>query len=351
MKISLLQEGDTTGTTPQVRYHEIVEEVALADELGFTAWGTSEQHFYGPNWNVPAPEVLYSAVAMRTERIILRAMSVVLLTWNHPLQVAEKYAALDLVSKGRLEMCFARSNNKATMSIYAIDPADTKEIFNENLKVLQELFEYQELKDGHSGKYWEIPPVAITPGFFDKRFPALSVAATGLPSHVSTGKDGYGVISFDNWYGFDYLDECLEAYATGWSERDQSKPHAHKNFGIYVSTAYCAATLEEASAVADEQAVWYFEEAARIYENLAKNPGYEYMDKIQELLSVENKPEFLRSTTASVMIGTPDDYIARLQSLEERGVDEVVLRIDGFGHDKIMKTIDLIGREVIPALS
>jgi len=348
MKIALLQEGDTTGTTPQERYHQIIEEVALADQLGFSAWGTSEQHFYGPLWNVPAPDVLYAAIAMRTERITLRAMSVVLLTWNHPLQIAERYGALDLVSKGRVELCFARSNNKATMAIYHIDPANTKEIFNENLGVLEKLFTNPNLEEGHEGKYWQIPPVAVTPGFYNERFPSISVAATGLPSHEQTAQSGYGVISFDNWFGFEYLDQCLETYGKGWESRDTSKPNPNKYFGIYVATAYCAPTLKEAIDVADDQAVWYFEEAARIYKVLAENPGYEYMSTIQELLSVENKPEWLRKSTASVMIGTPDDYIQRLKLLESKGVDEVVLRIDGFGHDKIMKTIELIGKEVIP---
>lgn len=349
MKIGLLQEGDATGTTVEQRYHEILEEVALADKLGFSTWGTSEQHFYGPGWNVPAPEVLYAAAAMRTEQIALRPMSIVLLDWNHPLQVAERYGALDILSKGRVELSFARSNNRNTMNVFGVDPAMTREIFAESLEILERIFTDPNIE--HQGKHWKIPPVTVTPTCVDGRFPKMSVAATGIPSHISTGQSGYGVITFDNYFGFDYLGECVAAYREGWENRDINKPNQSNYFGVYVSTAYCASTKEEATDVADAQAVWYFEEATKVMMALADKPGYEYMGQIEKFKGIHDTPEWLRNNTPSVMIGTPDDYINRLKHLESMGVEEVLLRIDGHGHDKIMKSIELIGKEVIPAVS
>lgn len=50
------------------------------------------------------------------------------------------------------------------------------------------------------------------------------------------------------------------------------------------------------------------------------------------------------------MVGTPDDFVARLRRLEEMGVDEVLMRVDGVAHDDIMRSLELIGAEVIPAV-
>src|SRR6185437_14286022 len=217
MKIGLLQEGDSTGTTAQVRYHEVIEEVALADKMGFSAWGTSEQHFNGPGWTVSAPEVLYAAVAMRTERIVIRPMSAVLLTWNHPIQIAERFAALDIVSKGRAELCLARSNSMDTMKVFGVNPALTREIFGESLEVLCKIFTDPRIE--HSGKYWKISPATVTPTCVVGRFPKLSMAATSVPSHRAAGSQGMGVITFDNYFGFDYLDECIASYRSGWANQ------------------------------------------------------------------------------------------------------------------------------------
>jgi hypothetical protein len=51
--------------------------------------------------------------------------------------------------------------------------------------------------------------------------------------------------------------------------------------------------------------------------------------------------------TPSALIGSPADFIERLEAM---GIDEVLLRIDGVPHDEIMKSIHLIGTEVIPAV-
>ena len=50
------------------------------------------------------------------------------------------------------------------------------------------------------------------------------------------------------------------------------------------------------------------------------------------------------------MIGTPEYFVERLARLEEMGVDEVLMRIDGVAHEDIIRSFELIGREVIPAV-
>jgi hypothetical protein len=49
-----------------------------------------------------------------------------------------------------------------------------------------------------------------------------------------------------------------------------------------------------------------------------------------------------------ISIGDPDFFVERIERLEGMGVDEFILEIDGLGHDKHMKAIELIGNEVIP---
>jgi hypothetical protein len=49
-----------------------------------------------------------------------------------------------------------------------------------------------------------------------------------------------------------------------------------------------------------------------------------------------------------ISIGDPDFFVERIGRLEEMGVDEFILEIDGLGHEKHMRAIELIGKEVIP---
>jgi alkanesulfonate monooxygenase SsuD/methylene tetrahydromethanopterin reductase-like flavin-dependent oxidoreductase (luciferase family) len=178
------------------------------------------------------------------------------------------------------------------------------------------------------------------------------VAASSVQSHANAGERGIGVITFDNYFGFDYLQECLDAYRSAFDAANHSTVKAPNNYrGLYVATAYCAETREEARAVAREVAMGYFKFILDLYIPLSKNPAYDYLDALEQLIENQDDLDWLCEYTPSVMIGTPEDFINRLERLEAMGIDEVLLRIDGVGHENIKKSLDLIGREVIPHAS
>jgi alkanesulfonate monooxygenase SsuD/methylene tetrahydromethanopterin reductase-like flavin-dependent oxidoreductase (luciferase family) len=350
MKIGLLQEGDLTGTNTRDRYHHLIEEAALADKLGFSTWGTSEQHFSPPRFSVAAPEVLYAAVAMRTQNIKLRPMAAVMLKWNHPIVVAERLATLDILSNGRAELCTARSNNLTTLAAFGVNPKDTRAQWEDSMDVLVKALTDEKLE--HNGPVWQIPPVEIVPKPISLPHPALSVAASSVQTHSNAGDRGIGVITFENYFGFDYLGECLDAYRTAFDGADQSTVKAPNDYrGLYVASAYCAETREEAKAVSREVVLGYFKFILDLYIPLSKNPAYEYLDTLEELIEHQDDLDWLCEQTPSVMVGTPSDFIERIERLEDMGIDEVLLRIDGVGHENIMKSLELIGHEVIPQVS
>lgn len=349
MRIGLLQEGDLTGTTAPERYRQLIEEVALADGLGFSTWGTSEQHFSPPRFSVAAPEVLYAAIAMRTQRITLRTMASVMLEWNHPILVAERLATLDIVSGGRAEICTARSNNLTTLGAFGVDPASTRAQYEDSMDVLVKALTEDRLE--HDGPVWKIPPVELVPRAVSKPHPAVSVAASSAQTHANAGRRGIGAITFENYFGFDYLQECLDAYRTSFDSTDHSSVVAPNDYrGLYVATAYCAPTREEARRIARDVAMEYFRFILGLYIPLSKNPGYDYLETLEQLIAHQDDLDWLCDYTPSVMIGTPEDFIERIERLERMGVDEVLLRIDGVGHENIKRSLELIGSEVIPTV-
>src|SRR5688572_18815101 len=95
------------------------------DEAGFDVFGLNEQHFLR-DIGVSASDVVFAFVAARTSRIRLRFMSVLLLTFNHPVRVAERLAMLDVLSEGRAEMSTARSNNLHTLEAFGVQPNETR---------------------------------------------------------------------------------------------------------------------------------------------------------------------------------------------------------------------------------
>jgi alkanesulfonate monooxygenase SsuD/methylene tetrahydromethanopterin reductase-like flavin-dependent oxidoreductase (luciferase family) len=349
VRIGLLQEGDLVGTDVASRYHQMIEEVRLADRMGFSTWGTSEQHFSPPHFSVAAPEVLYAAIAAQTEQIKLRTMASVLLAWNHPILIAERLATLDIVSKGRAEICTARSNNLHTLAAFGVDPSDTRAQWEDGMDLLMKAISQPVVE--HDGPVWKVPSREMMPTPVTKPHPPVSVAASSVQSHGNAGRRGIGVITFDNYFGFDYLEECLAEYRQAFDAADHGAVLAPNHYtGLYVATAFCAPTKAEALDVARDIAKTYFDFILDLYVPLADNPGYEYLDRIKALIEHRDDLEWLCDNSPSVMIGAPDDFLRRIKQLEAMGMDELLLRIDGVGHEQVMRSLELIGHEVIPVV-
>ena len=91
-------------------YWNALEQIKLADQAGFEIVWEVEHHFLEEYSHSPAPEVFLAAVAQHTERIRI-GHGVVLLPfqYNHPIRVAERAVALDIMCNGRLEFGTGRS--------------------------------------------------------------------------------------------------------------------------------------------------------------------------------------------------------------------------------------------------
>ncbi len=115
------------------RIPELLEEIALADEVGLDVFGTGEHHH--PGFGGPAPAVLLAAAAARTKRIRLTS-AVTVLGADDPVRVFEQFSALDLVSGGRAEIMAGRGALLDPFRLFGPDLADYDTAFEEKLRLL-----------------------------------------------------------------------------------------------------------------------------------------------------------------------------------------------------------------------
>ena len=124
-----------TGGIERAVYERSLEQVRLADALGFdTVWAV-EHHFLEEYSHCSNPEILYGAIAARTERIrIGYGVRLLPQPYNHPIRTAESVAVLDLLSNGRVEFGTGRSSTRAELEGFAVDPHATRAMWSEALR-------------------------------------------------------------------------------------------------------------------------------------------------------------------------------------------------------------------------
>src|SRR3989454_5730382 len=103
-------------------YSDALEQVELADRVGFDYLWEVEHHFLEEYSHSSAPEVFLGAASQRTTRIRLgHGIVQTPPGFNHPARVAERIATLDLVSGGRVEFGTGESSSQAELGGFGVD--------------------------------------------------------------------------------------------------------------------------------------------------------------------------------------------------------------------------------------
>ena len=178
------------GVEQQV-YLNALEQARLADELGFDSVWCVEHHFLEEYSHCSAPEVMLAAIAAQTRDVRVGHGAVVCVPeMNHPIRVAERCAALDILSGGRLEVGTARSGTWTELGGFGADPDLTKKHWDEYVRVLPRLwaegpFEYE-------GLSFSMPERNVLPKPVQDPHPPLWVTVTSPGTEIDAADRGIG---------------------------------------------------------------------------------------------------------------------------------------------------------------
>ncbi|MFQ5700105.1 MAG: LLM class flavin-dependent oxidoreductase [Myxococcota bacterium] len=134
-------------------YRNTLEQAVFGEKMGFHAFWTVEHHFLEEFSHCSNPEVLYGAVAARTERMrIGYGVRLAPRPYNHPVRSAESAAVLDLISNGRVDFGTGRSSTRLELEGFGIHPDQTREMWREAVEHVVECWteEYAEFE----GRHW-----------------------------------------------------------------------------------------------------------------------------------------------------------------------------------------------------
>src|SRR5262249_48693357 len=109
-------------------YNRYLDELEYADRLGFDGVVLNEHH-QTPYGLMPTPGVLAGALARSVKQAKIAILGRALPLLNNPLSVAEEFAILDNVSRGRLIAGFVRGIG-AEYHAMGINPTESQDRFS-----------------------------------------------------------------------------------------------------------------------------------------------------------------------------------------------------------------------------
>jgi alkanesulfonate monooxygenase SsuD/methylene tetrahydromethanopterin reductase-like flavin-dependent oxidoreductase (luciferase family) len=129
----------------------LLADAMLAEALGFDSLWVAENHF-SVDRQCSSPFVIAGVLAGATRRIRIGVFSI--LTFAHPVRIAEDAATLDLMSGGRLMLCFGTGYRPEEFATFGIAMDGKGARFRECLNVVHKAWTGPFV---HHGKHFHIP--------------------------------------------------------------------------------------------------------------------------------------------------------------------------------------------------
>jgi len=200
-----------------------LEQIELADRLGFDYVWEVEHHFLEEYSHSSAPEVFLGAASQRTSRIRLGHGIVQLpIGFNHPARVAERIATLDLISGGRVDFGTGESSSESELGGFGVERATKRAQWRESLDAVTCLMT-EEPFAGYDGEFLKMPPRNVVPKPMQRPHPPLWVACSRRETIHLAATLGIGALSFsfveaaeakawvDDYYGTVASKDCVPA--------------------------------------------------------------------------------------------------------------------------------------------
>jgi len=322
-----------------------LDQVELADRLGYDVAWEVEHHFMEEYSHSSAPEVFLGAASQRTKNIRL-AHGIIQLTTNHPARVAERVATLDLLSHGRVELGLGEGSSITELHPFDRRFRDKREIWEDAVRCLIPMFGDEPVE--YHGPHFDFPLRNVLPKPRQKPHPPLWVACSQLDTIAMAGSRGMGALGFQ-FVSAEAAHAWVAAYYNSFTKRLDPLCEYELNPNIaMVSGFMCCPTDEEAMAKADG---WTFFQFALGYYARMGPAAAGRVDLWSAYEDWRATPDGQAAVArGGGLIGSPETLRRRLHHFEETNVDQVIL-LNQAGrntHEDICDSLKLFAEEVMP---
>lgn len=309
-------------------FEEALEEVKLAEHVGFDSIWLTEHHGWDVSW--PSPQLPLAAFAAQTETIKL-GPSVILLPMANPVRLAGELAMLDEISNGRLVCGVGLGYQEREFDAlnFPIEGRVTR--FIENLKLLRRLFRSKEVS--FQGKTYELSEFTLSPRPVQDGGPPIWCGGSADRALRRAAYLG------DEWLAtwtrpLSMLLDAKETYIEYLEE-------AGKDPNDYTYPVIRAVVVAEERDIAVERARQSIQPVIEGYLEEGYNTGFdpESFDDIMEV--ADNQ----------FIIGTPEEVRSQLREfIKSYGTEHLIMKVQGPGmkHEDVLETAELLGEEVLP---
>ena len=322
-----------TSYPAQHMYRETVEEAKLAEDTGFTSVSIPEHHFINYLTH-PSPLLTAVRVACETKRVPIITACLVLPFYDIR-RLAGEIAQADCLTNGRIELGLGRGAFQYEFDQFNVPVAESRERFGDALALLKTLLTEEEVS--WDSKYYKFGPITITPRPMTKPHPPIWIAALAPGSINWCVKQGYHIMTTPLRDPFEAAKQQAKSFFDAVAEIG---PAARNQKLSMLRMCYVS---EDRADIAEKLEMVV--ENHRRFVCVFNTPGQVKRGAIVPI-DVDITPEEAEN---SLVIGTPEQCIAKLKTYEALGIHNMQLNMNfGANHRDVMRSVEMFSTRVMP---
>jgi probable LLM family oxidoreductase len=311
------------------RIRQVVEEIELADQVGLDFYGVGEHHREEFAASVP---VVILAAAARTTKNIKLGSAVTVLSSEDPVRVYQQFATLNAISNGRAEITAGRGSFIESFPLFGYDLNDYDDLYDDKLRLLVQLRDKE--KVSYNGRFRAaLKETTVYPQ--TNHFLGINVAVGGTrASAVRAGELGlplFLAIIGGNPVRFKPL---VDAYKDAFYKVG----HNHEPFISLHSHGFILDDIDEALNT-------YYPSIEPLMTKIGLERGF-------GRYTIETYKHAL-SMDGALYVGDPNYVAEKINFIKDKlDLDRFTIHVPvGYmDHDKVLKTIELLGTKVRPLI-
>jgi len=201
------------GVSHDQAYAEMLDQIELAETLGFGECWFAEHHFTDYSL-LPSPNLMIAAALQRTTRMRF-GNYVNVLPFHHPLRLAAEATTLDNLARGRFDFGIGKGVRPGEFTKLGLSFDDAPDMTEEAIDILLKL--WREDTVSHDGRFWRFPELSLRPRAFQRPHPPLHMVASRPASAARVGARGWPVAM--HFTPTDVVARCVEEYRAAVAAR------------------------------------------------------------------------------------------------------------------------------------
>jgi alkanesulfonate monooxygenase SsuD/methylene tetrahydromethanopterin reductase-like flavin-dependent oxidoreductase (luciferase family) len=343
-------------------FHQSIDELMLAAELGFDGLGTNEHH-QNPYGFMCNPNLFGSILARMTrdrglDHVAIVQLGATLAATSPPIRIAEEYAVLDCLSGGRLIAGVPVGIGADAGMSYGVTPIEQRGRWREGIELMLKAWTAPE-PFAWNGEHYQLRSVNLWPRPVQEPHPPLLVPGAHSASTWDMCHRRDWPYAFLSYFGAGAAEAAMDGF---WARADELGRDRNPYRASFLQLVAVAETDERAEAEYGRHLEYFYKKLLHFPPAYFTPPGYiEYPSQVGALKSMlASPPPDLKALTAKDMIergfavvGSPATVRDRLEAIARRlGVGHLlaIMQFGSMPQELAERNIRLMANEVLPHL-